>query len=386
MQGLRVLRYYGGRGLRLTRGFMQYVWDDRGRRYLDAHTGHGVAFLGHANPLVVERVKRQLEELPVCSMSFDCDARDEAVRALSRIAPSRLDTVAFANTGTEAVEAALKMAWAATGRSGVVAFKGSFHGRTLGALSVTWNPRYRRGFPVLDVTFLDFNGDPGEVEGALRRLEGSLAAVIVEPVQGEGGVNPATREFLRAVEDAAREAGAVLIVDEVQTGMGRTGRVWAHEHYGVEPDVVTAGKALGGGVVPVSAVLARGDVASSLEGGRHGSTFAGNPVAMAAVAGAVEALTRDDAPGKAAEAGARLLSGLRSRLEGSRLVREVRGLGLMVGVDLRRDPGPVLRCMQERGVLALKAGVSVVRLLPPYMVTPSDVEAMVDVVAGCLGA
>lgn len=386
MEPLRLLRYYPGRGLRLVRGFMQYVWDDSGRRYLDAHTGHGAAFLGHSNPRIVGRVRSQLEELAVCSLSFDCPAREEAVRALSRIAPPHLDSVAFANSGSEAVEAALKMAWAYTRRRVVVAFRGSFHGRTLGALSVTWSPRYRGGFPVLgDVVFLDYNGEPGEVEAEIKRLEGRLAAVIVEPVLGEGGVVPAAREFMRALADAAGEAGAVLIVDEVQTGLGRTGRLWAHEYHGVEPDILVAGKALGGGI-PVSAVIARGEVAAALEGGRHGSTHAGNPVAMAAAAAAVEVIVGDDVPGRAAEAGSRLMAELESRLAGSRLVREVRGLGLMVGVDLRRDPGPVLRCMQSRGVLALKAGVSVVRLLPPYMVAGPDIEVMAGAVEQCLGA
>ena len=380
----RLLRYYPGRGIRLVKGYMQYVWDDRGKRYLDAHTGHGAAFLGHSNPAIVDRVKRQLGELVVCGLSFDCYAREEAVRALSRIAPSHLDSVAFANTGSEAVETALKMAWAYTGRRALVAFRGSFHGRTLAALSATWNPRYKAGFPVLgDVVFLEYNGDPGEVERGIKRLEGRLAAVIVEPVLGEGGVVPARRDFMRAVADAASDAGALLIIDEVQTGLGRTGRLWAHEYYGVEPDILVVGKALGGGI-PVSAVLARGEVAASLEGGRHGSTHAGNPVAMAAVSAAVDVILGDDVPAKAAAAGSLLKSALESRLAGARLVREVRGLGLMIGVDVRRDPTPILKCMQDRGVLALRAGVSVVRLLPPYMVTPSDVEVAASAVEACI--
>ncbi len=382
----RLLRYYPGRGLRLVRGWMQYVWDDRGRRYLDAHTGHGAAFLGHSNPAIVERVKRQLDKLAVCSLSFDCDVRDEAVRAISRIAPPHLGVVAFANTGSEAVETALKMVWAYTGRRALVAFRGSFHGRTLAALSVTWNSRYRAGFPVLrEVAFLNYNGDPGEVERGIKKLEGSLAAVILEPVLGEGGVVPATREFMRAVADAASEAGALLIIDEVQTGLGRTGRLWAHEYYGIKPDILVAGKALGGGI-PVSVVLARGEVAGSLEGGRHGSTHAGNPVAMAAVSAAVDLILRDDVPSKAFEAGSRLRSLLQSSLGGLRVVRQVRGLGLMLGVDLRHDPTPVLRCMQSRGVLALKAGVSTVRLLPPYIVTPRDLEEVAEALASCVSS
>ncbi len=361
---------------------MQYVWDDRGRRYIDAHTGNGAAFLGHANPAIAGRVSEALGELAACSLSFDCPHREEAVRALSRVAPPHMGAVAFANSGAEAVEAALKMAWAHTGRRLVAAFRGSFHGRTLGALSVTWNPRYRRGFPVVEAVFLPYNSDPAEAHSAITKLGPRLAAVIVEPVQGEGGVVPGEREFLRAVGEAARESGALLVVDEIQAGFGRTGRVWAHEHYGLEPDIVTAGKALGGGL-PVSAVLARGELAGALEGGRHGSTHAGNPAAMAAVAAAVDVLLSDDVPARAREAGSRLASRLRGLLEGRRAVRGVRGLGLMLGVDLRANPAPTLRCMQERGVLASKAGVSVVRLLPPYMLSPGDVEEVASVVAEC---
>lgn len=383
---VKVLRYYQDRGLRIARGYMQYVWDHEGARYVDAHTGHGVAFLGHSNPVIVSRVKRQLEELAVCSLSFDCEPRMEAAKAIASIAPPHLDTVAFANSGAEAVETALKMAWAYTGKSMVAAFKGSFHGRTLGALSVTWNPRYKAGFPVHDgVAFLDYNGDPGMVEDAIVKLSGSLAAVIVEPVLGEGGVIPASREFMRAVADAASKAGALLIVDEVQTGLGRTGRIWAHEYYGVKADILVTGKALGGGL-PVSAVLAGDDVASKLEGGRHGSTHAGNPIAMAALAGAVEVVRTDDVASKAASAGERLRGELASRLQDARIVKGVRGLGLMLGVELRRDPGPVLKCMQDRGVLALKAGVSVVRLLPAYMLTPEDIEVVAGSLEACIGS
>lgn len=378
---LELLRYYGSRGLRVAKAYMQYIWDTGGRRYLDLHTGHGVAFLGHNNPRVVERLEAQLGELVVCNPSFECGVQEEALEKLSAIAPSGADTVLFANSGAEAVEAALKIAWAYTGRRRIVAFRGSFHGRTLGALSVTWSPGYRRGFPVLeDVVFLPFNAEPAVLE---KMFPEDAAAVIVEPVQGEGGVIPAREEFLRAVESIARERDALLIVDEVQSGFGRTGRVWAYEHYGVRPDIVVAGKALGGGF-PVSAVFTRRELANVLRGGRHGSTYAANPLALAAVSAAVSVLLEEDVPRLARERGRVFMELLSDRLSGVRSVREVRGKGLMIGVDTRFNPLPVLKCLQGRSILALRAGVTVVRFLAPYMVTEEDMEEASNALRECL--
>ena len=361
---------------------MQYVWDDRNVRYLDAHTGHGIAFLGHNNPRIVERLKSQLEELTVCSPSFRCNVQDEALEKLAKIAPKRLDTIAFANSGAEAVETALKMAWAYTKRRRIVAFRGSFHGRTLGALSVTWNPGYRRGFPVLeDVAFLPYNADPATLE---ETVPDDTAAIIVEPVLGEGGVVPAEKEFMKALETIAREKGALLIVDEVQAGFGRTGRIWCHEYYGVEPDILIAGKAVGGGY-PVALVFAEYEVARTLTGGKHGSTYAGNPLAMAAVSAAVDVLLEDQVAEKASMAGQKLLSLLSNKLAGLKPVRSIRGLGLMLGVELRFNPLPVLQCLQaQEHILALRAGTTVVRFLPPYMLTNDDLEALANGLYNCI--
>jgi acetylornithine/LysW-gamma-L-lysine aminotransferase len=376
---MKLLRYYGYRGLSISKAFMQYVWDSSGKRYVDMHTGIGVAFLGHNNPRIVSRLKQQLEELIVCSTSFHCRAQDEALDALSRVAPRGLTSVAFANSGSEAVEAALKAAWALTGRRRLVALARSFHGRTLGALSVTWSPRHRKGFPVLeDVVFVDPHSDPSE---AYSLVPSDAAAVIVELVQGEGGVTPVSPEVLRALQDAAREKSALFIVDEVQTGFGRTGRVWLYEAYGLEPDVLVAGKAIGGGF-PVAVVFMRDDVAKALRG-RHGSTYAGNPLALAAVTAAVETLLAEDVPARAAHAGRMLVAEL-ARLLGLEHVRSVRAIGLMAGVELRMEPSKVIACLQEEGVLALKAGVTTVRLLPPYMVSRRDIVEAVERLGRCI--
>lgn len=378
---LSLIRFYADRGLRVAKAFMQYVWDEGGRKYIDAHTGHGVAFLGHRNPAVVEAIKEQLEELMVLGHGFGARVVDEGLDALSKVTPGWVTHAYLLNSGSEAVELAIKLAKRATGRKGLIAFTGSFHGRTAGALSLTHNPRYRAPFePLLPgVRFGRFN-EPGDVD---KVIDEGVAAVFIEPIQGEGGVRPATREFIRAVAERAAEAGALLVVDEIQTGFGRTGALWAHEAYGVRPDILLAGKAIGGGY-PVSAVFTNEDVASSVRSGDHGSTYGGNPLAWAAVKAAVNVLIHDNVPQRAAAAGEVLKKGLEARLRESRLVRDVRGAGLMLGVELRTRPTQVLRCVQGRGVLALKAGATVVRLLPPYMINEGDVEAVVDAVTGCI--
>lgn len=373
---VELARFYTPRGLRVSRASMQYVWDDGGRRYLDLHTGHGAAFLGHGNPRIIGRVYRQWREIGVCTPQFQCGVQEEVARLLDEILPGGW-SIFFQNSGAEAVEAALKAAWLYTGRARVAAFKGSFHGRTLAALSVTWNPKYRSGLPVLDlVDFLPYNDI-----SSLDRIGEKHAAVIVEPVQGEGGVIPASPDFLREAARAAREVGALFIVDEIQAGFGRTGYTWSHMAASVEPDILVAGKSIGGGF-PVSMVAAKRDIADALKG-RHGSTHGGNPLALAAVAGGIEVLTGEDVPGQARRRGEELLE-LLGGLEDLRSVRQVRGVGLMAGVELRRSPGPVLRCLQERGVLAIKAGATVVRLLPPFMVTSEDLGDAVGKLGECI--
>lgn len=377
---LRYLRFYEDRGLTIVKAEAQYVWDDEGNRYLDFHTGHGVAFLGHRNPRIVEALRRQLEEVMVATPSFRVRIRDEMLDALEKVIQGELSYIALLNSGSEAVELALKIARKATGRRKLVSFTNSFHGRTMGALSVTGSQRYKRGFEPLvgDIEIIPFN----DIE-SLKVIDGETAGVIVELVQGEGGVVPARLEFIKALRERVDEVGALLIVDEVQTGFGRTGRVWAYQHYNIEPDILVAGKAIGGGF-PVSLVAMSESLASKLEPGDHGSTYGGNPLACAAVKASVEVLVEDNVVEKAEEQGKMLLGLLRSRLGGSRLVRDVRGLGLMLGVDLRILPTGVIKCSQAGGLLVLKAGNTVVRMLPPYMITLDDIKWGVDVVARCV--
>ncbi|MCS7145858.1 MAG: aspartate aminotransferase family protein [Nitrososphaerota archaeon] len=376
-----LLKFSTPRGLKVSRAEGQYVWDSSGRRYIDFHTGHGAAFLGHRNRYVVARLRSQLEYVTCLPPFFDSEILEEALKSLGRILPSHLGHVFFMNSGSEAVELALKLARKRSRRKVYAAFTGAFHGRTMAALSVTHNPKYRQGYDPFpsNTIFLPFNN----VE-ALRTLDERVAAVIVEPVQGEGGIHIASREFLRAVEERCREVGAYFIVDEVQTGFGRTGLVWSHLEYGVRPDILVAGKSIGGGF-PVSFVAVSDDVASKVEEGEHGSTHGGNPLALAAVVGGVEALERERVPEAAGRMGGLLASRLKEvAAEAEDVVREVRSKGLMAGVELKSRAAPLVSSLQERCVLALRAGLIVLRFLPPYLITERDVEEAVTVLREAL--
>ncbi|MDJ0274155.1 MAG: aspartate aminotransferase family protein [Aigarchaeota archaeon] len=379
---VRLIRFFAPRGIRVSRAMGQYVWDTDGRRYLDFHTGNGAAFLGHLNPHVVRRLREQLDRVTVLPPLYDSDALDEALSALGRVLPPHLGNVFFQNSGSEAVELALKLARKRTRRRRkAVAFTGSFHGRTFGALSVTFNRSYREGYEPFpfEVDFLPFNSIDD-----LRRIGEDVAAAIVEPVQGEGGLTPATEEFLRELERRCREVGAYLIVDEVQSGFGRTGLVWDHMRANLRPDVLVAGKSIGGGF-PVSLVAVTDEIASRVEDGEHGSTHGGNPLALAAVTGGVEALISDDVPSKARAAAELLMSGLREiASENGQVVRSVKGRGLMLGLELRFNPAQAIRDLQTRGLLALRAGTTVLRFLPPYLITPEDVEWATAQISGSL--
>lgn len=367
--------FSGHRGLELVRGEGAWVEDATGRRYLDATSMYGVAALGHGHPGLARAIAAQAETLVACFASYANDRRAALLERLAALlAP--LDRFFFCNSGTEAVEAAIKLARAATGRPGVVALSGAFHGRTLGALSATFRGKHREAFrPLLD-GFVHVR--PGDLEALDAALDGGVGLVLVEAVQGEGGVWPVDPGFLRAARDLARERGALFGVDEVQTGMGRTGRWFGFEHSGVEPDLVCLAKALGGGV-PIGALAFRGSV-SGLEVGSHGSTFGGNPLACAAALFVIETLERERLVERAAEHGRRLLGRLRETLrpDPAGRVRDVRGLGLMIGVELDAPAVPVQRRMQERGFLVLGAGPRVVRLLPPLVTEWADLEALGD--------
>ena len=375
-QARHELDAYGKRGLTLVSGRGARVRDDRGREYIDCIGGHGALALGHRHPALVRALHDQADRIWFVPGSFATPARARYLERLHAVLPSALDRTFLSNSGTESVEAALKIARAHTGRAGFAAATGGFHGRTFGALSVTHEPHYRDPFaPLLtDVRHVPFN-DADALAGA---VDETVAALVLEPVQGEGGVHPADPAFLREARRVCDATGALLVFDEVQTGFGRTGRMFAFEHAGVVPDVLCLAKSIAGGL-PLGATVVREGI--TLAPGTHGSTFGGNPVAVAVADATLEALldvSGEDLVAAAEVKGRRLAD--RIRVAAPPLVRDVRQTGLMIGIQLKRRVRTYLGPLQERGVLALSAGSTVLRLLPPLVITLDELDAVADAI------
>jgi len=366
------------RPLAIVRGKGAHVWDENGREYIDCVGGQGTANIGHANPIVAEAIAEQARTLISLTEIFYNDKRAAIEEKLVQISPNHANRIYLCNSGTEAIESAIKLARYATGRTGIVAFMRGFHGRTMGALSATWEPKYREPFlPLVP----DFSHTPYDnLDKAREAITDKTAGVIVEVVQGEGGVRPGSPEFLRGLQDLCRERGAMLIVDEVQTGFCRTGKMFASEHYGLEGDFVCVAKSIAGGL-PMGAVMI-GERVKKLEPMIHGSTFGGNPLACAAAVAAIGYMEKENLAARASELGAYMLGRLQ-RIE-SPLIREVRGLGLMIGVELKQKVTPYLMALMERGVLALPAGLNVLRLLPPLVIEKSDLDVVAEAIEAVL--
>jgi acetylornithine/LysW-gamma-L-lysine aminotransferase len=369
---------YPKRPIALVRGQGARVWDADGREYIDCIAGHGVASLGHCHPAVTAAIQEQAELLVTCSETLYNDQRAALLAELVAHVPGDLSRAFLCNSGAEAVEGAIKITRLFTGRPGVVATMRGFHGRTLGALSATWNQKYRKPFTPLVPGFshVPFN----DLEAMAAHVTEDTAAVLVEVVQGEGGVRLGDADYFRGLRRLCDERGVLLIVDEIQTGLGRTGCWFAYEHVGITPDVLCLGKAIGGGL-PMGAVLWR-EALGTLPAGVHGSTFGGNPLVCAVSRSVLHTLAEEDLPARAARLGQEFMAGLRG-IE-SPLVREVRGRGLMVGVELRRRVTPVLKGLMGRGVLALPAGPTVVRFLPPLVIEEGELQVVLETVRDVL--
>ena len=372
------LEVFPKRDITLVKGSGAEVWDDRGRRYIDCVAGIGVANIGHANPAVADALAEQARTLVACPGIFYNDARARLLAKLAEIAPPGLSRGFFCNSGAETIEAAIKFARLTTGRTGVVSAMRGFHGRTLGALSATHKKQYREGFGPLvpGFTFVPFNN-----AARLRpAVDEDTAAVVIEPVQGEGGIRPASAEFLRATRDICDETGALLVFDEIQTGFCRTGRMFACEHHGVVPDILCLAKAIAGGV-PMGAVLANDRIRPPP--GKHGTTYGGNPLVCAAGLAAIRFMEEE---GLAARA-ERLGEHFRARFEPllPRRVRAFRQIGLMIGVELRERCRPYIDALAAAGVLTLPAGATVIRLLPPLVIREGQIDEVVEALAGVLG-
>jgi [amino-group carrier protein]-gamma-(L-lysyl/L-ornithyl)-L-glutamate aminotransferase len=369
---------YSKRPVAIVRGEGARLWDSEGNVYIDCVGGQGTANVGHANAAVAEAIAAQARTLMALPEMFYNDRRAALLERLVSITPAGLERVFLSNSGAEAVEAGIKFARAATCRTEIVAAMRGFHGRTFGALSATWEKKYREPFEPLVPGFrhIPYNDLP-----ALEQVvTDKTAAVLLEVVQGEGGVRPGTAEFLQGAQALCQDRGALLVIDEVQTGFGRTGKMFAVEHYGLQPDILCLAKSIAGGM-PMGATLF-GERVGDLPSHTHGSTFGGNPLACAAALAAIDYIQANDLPGRAAETGQYLMGRL-ERIE-SPLIREVRGLGLLVGVELKRKVTPVLQGLLARRVLALPAGQTVLRFLPPLVISKEEIDDVVTAVEATL--
>jgi acetylornithine/N-succinyldiaminopimelate aminotransferase len=362
----RDLVIVSGKGARLT--------DSLGNTYLDFAAGIGVNGLGYGNSKVVGAIKKQASRLIHSSNLYFTEAVTRLADELVKVSfPSR---VFFTNSGTESVEAAIKFARRignASGRTELVAFEGAFHGRTMGALSITWREKYRAPFEPLipGVRFCPWN----DLVAARSMIGPKTAGVFIEPVQGEGGIRVAPGDFLHGLADICRETGALLVSDEVQCGLGRTGAMFAFQQAHIRPDIVTLAKPLGAGL-PLGAVLVREELAAALHVGDHGSTFGGNPVAAAASLVVMDKLTSNGFLAKVEKKGKMLGRNLRAiQRKYPNQIRDVRGVGLMFGIEFSGPAAPIVAGLRARGILATKAGENVLRLLPPLVVKRSDLQS-----------
>jgi acetylornithine/LysW-gamma-L-lysine aminotransferase len=363
---------YAKRHVTVVRGEGAVVWDDQGHEYIDCVGGQGTANLGHANAAVAAAIAAQAQRLISCPEIFPNDQRAALMERLTQL--TGMPRVFLCNSGTEAVEAAIKFARVATKRTEIVAAMRGFHGRTFGALSATWNRAYREPFEPLvpGYSHVPYNN----LEALSQAVTDKTAAVILEVVQGEGGVYPGSAEYLRGAQQLCHERGALLIIDEVQTGLGRTGKLFAIQHHKLQPDLLCLAKSIAGGL-PMGATLI-GERVGVLPGHIHGSTFGGNPLACAASLAALSEMERLALPARAAENGAYFKERLQDAARNSPLIREVRGLGLLVGVELKKKSAPYIQALGKRGVLALSAGMNVIRFLPPLVITREQLDRVTD--------
>jgi LysW-gamma-L-lysine/LysW-L-ornithine aminotransferase len=366
----------------LVRGKGSLVWDSDGKEYVDFMSGIGVAIIGHCNDAVIEAVRVQSERLITCHGSFYNDARAGFMERLVKAAPRGLGKALLTNTGTESVEAAIKLSRRHTSRKKIVSMKGGFHGKTYGSLSATWNRKYRDPFGPLLEGF-DF-AEYGDAQSLSNLVDGDTAAVIAEPIQGETGIIVPPPDYFKQVREICDRNGALLILDEIQSGLGRTGKMWASEHFGIVPDIMTVSKGLGGGL-PIGAAVSTDEVAGSLKGGEHTSTFAGNPLSCAAGSATLDFIAKNDLPARAKEKGEVLKAGLNKIASGHKLVKEVRGMGMMLGMQTRVDILSQLQSAQARGVIFAYSGRDTFRFLPALVMQETQISKGLEVLETVVG-
>ena len=354
----------------IEKGQGSHVWDVNNKEYIDCMGGYGVALVGHRNERVVNAIKAQIGKILTVHSSFYNKTREEFLENLIKVAPKGLSQVHLNNSGAESVEAAIKFARKFSGKKGMVAMKGSYHGKSMGALSLTFNPKYRESFqPLVEkVSFSSY----GNIDELRDTVDKDTAFVILEPIQGESGIHVPPDSFLQDVRKLCDENKILLIFDEIQSGLGRTGSMWAADHWKTVPDVMCIAKGIAGGV-PMGVTLVRPDILSVMKKGEHSSTFGGNPLSCAAGTATIQALTQDGLIENAKNMGQKFQQGLNELKSRHKIIREVRGKGLMIGVELKFEVKDILMEGIKNGLLLLYSGRNILRFLPPLVISEDDI-------------
>lgn len=375
-----LMNTYGSRSTTLIKGDGPYLWDDEGKRYLDALSGIAVCGLGYNHPAVTKAICEQAEKLVHCSNLYNIEPQQRLGHILVEV--SGMDKVFFSNSGAEANEAALKIARKYGQEKGVstphvITTEQSFHGRTMATLSATGNQKVKAGFAPLVEGFSHVAFD--DIEAIKKAAGESTVAIMVEPIQGEGGVNVPAADYLNKLRELCDQNGWLLILDEIQTGNGRTGKLFAYQHNGILPDVVTTAKGLGNGV-PIGACLASGKAADILQPGNHGSTFGGNPLACNAALATVNTLLADDFMKNAGALGEDMIARFKKVFAGNAKVTNVRGIGMMIGIELAKDCAELIERAKEKNLLLNVTSGKTIRLLPPLILTAEQANTVVNTV------
>ncbi len=368
---------YGKRGILIERGEGAYVFDNNGKRYLDCAAGIGVASVGHANKEIADAIYNQLKRISVVPGMFYNDAKAKLLQKINEITSPNLKRSFLTNSGTETIEGAIKFARFTTGKTDFVCAMKSFHGRTLGSLSATFKKQYKEEFAPLvpGFSFAPLNN----YEKFISKVTGKTAGIILELVQGEGGINIADKNFVKDIRKFCDDNNLILIIDEVQTGFGRTGKMFAYEHYDIQPDILCVAKAMGGGI-PVGAIICDNKI--KIPFGKHGSTFGGNPIASAAALSTINFIEKNNLVSNSKQQGEILLTKLKA-IENSK-IREVRGLGLMIAIELKEKVKPYIKKLSDEGIIVLSAGLTVLRLLPPLIINENEITFIAEKIESVL--
>ena len=360
----------------VERGKGAKVWDDAGKEYIDCMGGYGVAIIGHCNKDVINAITLQMNKLMVCHMSTYNDSRLQFLSKLNSIAPENLSRIFFSNSGAESVEAALKFSRKFSQKGGIISMYGGYHGKTFGALSVTYNSKYRKSFnPLLErIKFVPF----GDISSLIDAIDESIGTVILEPIQGESGIIMPPDGYVKAVREICTEKKLVLIFDEIQTGLGRTGKMWAGQNWTTAPDIMCIAKGIASGI-PTGVTFVKDEIAKCMNLGEHSSTFAGNPITCSAGSATIDTIIKENLVTKASDTGTYFKKNLIELKEKHPIIRDVRGMGMMLALESRFDIRDILMDGIRNGLLMLYSGRTIIRLLPPLVMKKEQVSRAIEI-------